>query len=150
MKVRIGHGCGLLTLAAAFALAAAGCGQAANEPEAGTDAKKAGKGIPVAQKEGIGAEEGAEHNYKGRDWCPEHGIPESICSMCDAKVAAERKKAGDWCAEHDRAKSQCFVCNPKLKEKFAAEYRAKYGEDPPPTEDEEKKDGDKPQSEGKK
>lgn len=80
----------------------------------------------------------AVHNYKGRDWCAEHGIPESKCSMCDAKVAAEFKKAGDWCDKHDRAKSQCFVCDPSLKDKFAAEYKAKYGEDPPPIEDEKK------------
>ena len=53
------------------------------------------------------------------DWCPEHGIPESICSMCSVKYADECKKQNDWCKEHERAKSQCFVCHPDLKEKFA-------------------------------
>jgi hypothetical protein len=68
--------------------------------------------------------------------------------MCSAKVAAEFKKKGDWCNEHDRAKSQCFLCDPKLKEKFAALYRAKYGKEPPPTEDEEKKDDKKEEKKG--
>ena len=58
--------------------------------------------------------------------------------MCSAKVAKAFKAKGDWCEKHDRAKSQCFICDPKLKEKFAAKYRAKYGKEPPPTEDEEK------------
>jgi len=71
-------------------------------------------------------------------WCDEHGIPEAECSMCSSKVAAECKKKGDWCEKHNRAKSQCFLCDPKLKEKYAAVYRAKYGKEPPPTEDEEK------------
>lgn len=71
-------------------------------------------------------------------WCAEHGIPEEECSMClPAKtVQKEFKEKGDWCQEHDRAKSQCFKCDPSLKEKFAAKYRAKFGEEPPPIEEE--------------
>jgi hypothetical protein len=114
-----------LTMPAAFVLLFAGCGQSENRTEK-VEAKKA---KPVVQAE-------SKHNYKGRDWCAEHGVPVSTCSMCSAKVAAECKKKGDWCDKHDRALSQCFICNPKLKEKFAAEYRAQYGEDPPPIEDE--------------
>jgi hypothetical protein len=69
-------------------------------------------------------------------WCKEHGVPEEICGQCNAKVAAEFKKKGDWCKEHDRPESQCFLCHPDLKEKFAAQYRAKYGKEPPPMEEE--------------
>jgi hypothetical protein len=76
-------------------------------------------------------------------WCAEHGIPEEECSMCSAKVAREAKAKGDWCKEHDRAKSQCFICDPSLKEKYAAKYRAKYGTEPPPIEDEAKDQGGK-------
>jgi hypothetical protein len=77
-------------------------------------------------------------------WCDEHGVPEAECSMCNAKVAAERKKAGDWCDQHDRAKSQCFICDPSLKEKHAAKYRAKYAKEPPePKENEPPKDEEK-------
>lgn len=69
-------------------------------------------------------------------WCREHGIPEHECLMC-LHSEEELKKKGDWCEMHDRAKSQCFKCDPKLKEKYAAMYRAKYGKEPPPTEDDE-------------
>ena len=75
-------------------------------------------------------------------WCDEHGVKESECSMCSAKVAKACIAKGDWCKEHERAKSQCFICDPKLKDKFAAEYVAKYGKQPPEPEGqvEEKKD----------
>ncbi|MEX2118888.1 MAG: RND transporter [Pirellulales bacterium] len=72
------------------------------------------------------------HNYAGRDWCGEHGIPESVCAQCDFSLVADFKEQGDWCTSHDRPQSQCFVCKPELKDQFAATYRAKYGEDPPP------------------
>ena len=73
-------------------------------------------------------------------WCDEHGVPEAECSVCDTKVAAKFKKKGDWCKEHDRPDSQCFIHHPELKERFAAMYRAKYGKEPPPMEDETNKD----------
>src|SRR5262245_35388242 len=78
--------------------------------------------------------EGKGHDHGGW-WCDEHGVPEEICAQCNSKVAADFKKKGDWCKEHDRPDSQCFICHPELKEKFAAQYRAKYGKEPPPTED---------------
>ena len=81
------------------------------------------------------------HDHSGW-WCREHGVPEEVCSMCSAKVAADFRKKGDWCADHDRAKSQCFKCDPALKEKFTALYQAKYGQEPPATEEEEE-DGSK-------
>lgn len=64
-------------------------------------------------------------------WCPEHGVPEEVCALCDSKVAADFQKKGDWCEEHNRPDSQCFIHHPELKEKFAALYEAKYGEQPP-------------------
>ncbi len=110
----------LPALVLGVAVAVAGCGPS----DTGKVAKATGK------KESQG---GAAHNYKGRDWCPEHGMPESICVQCgDASLAKKYKEKGDWCAEHDVPKSQCFKCDPKLKDKFAQEYRDKYGEDPPP------------------
>lgn len=81
------------------------------------------------------------HDHSGW-WCGEHGVPEAQCSQCSSKVAADFQKKGDWCAEHDRAKSQCFICDPSLKDKFAAQYRAKEGKEPPPLEDEKAKDKD--------
>lgn len=123
-----------LVLVAAGSLAA-GCGPADNKPG---EAKAKG----ARPQEKAVADTGHDH---GGWWCDEHGVPEEICGQCNAKAAAECQKKGDWCKEHDRPDSQCFLCHPELKEKFAAQYRAKYGKEPPPTEDEagqkdEKKD----------
>lgn len=104
----------------------AGCGQEAPKAE---PAKTATDKKAVAKK-------ADDHSHW---WCAEHGIPEDECSMCSTKVAKACKAKGDWCEKHDRAKSQCFVCDPTLKEKFAAKYRAKYGKEPPPIEEEGEK-----------
>ncbi len=84
---------------------------------AATEKKDAAKAEPT----------GAGHEW----WCDEHGVKEAECSMCSAKVAKERRRNGDWCEDHHRAKSQCFLCDPTLEAKFAAEYVAKYGKQPP-------------------
>jgi hypothetical protein len=63
-------------------------------------------------------------------WCPEHGVPEEICGLCDPKVAQKMKANGDWCQTHDRPDSQCFVCHPELEARFAALYEAKFGQPP--------------------
>jgi len=115
----------LLSLVVGVTLVVVGCGPGDTGKAAKSSEKKEDKG-------------GLAHNYKGRDWCPEHGMPESICVQCDTRLAKKYKDKGDWCKEHDVPKSQCFKCDPKLKEKFAQEYRDKYGEDPPPTEEDEK------------
>lgn len=123
-----------LSVVAALALCAVGC----NDTTKGGSARNSSKDTKVAQSS---AKEG-DHKHDAW-WCDEHGIPEAECSMCSSKVAAECKKKGDWCDKHDRAKSQCFLCDPKLKEKYAAQYRAKYGKEPPPTEDDDKAKKDK-------
>jgi hypothetical protein len=117
MKFGSRIGAGVLALAVAGALFAAGCGK--------------------------GAQEANEQANKGKDtthgewWCDEHGIPEEECSMCSAKVEKECKAKGDWCQKHpDRALSQCFICNPQRQEYYAAQYRAKFGKEPPPITDE--------------
>ncbi|RIK63129.1 MAG: hypothetical protein DCC65_16380 [Planctomycetota bacterium] len=54
------------------------------------------------------------------DWCVEHGVPESICTRCNAALIEGFKKKGDWCKEHGLPESQCFVCHPDLRAKFEA------------------------------
>ena len=54
------------------------------------------------------------------DWCPEHGVPESICTRCNAHLIAGFKQKGDWCKEHDLPESQCLACHPELRAKFQA------------------------------
>jgi cobalt-zinc-cadmium efflux system membrane fusion protein len=122
----------VLALAAAVGLAA-GCGPTDNK---GGEAKRGQTrsdhdASEVAAKDKV-------HDHGGW-WCDEHGVPEEICGQCSAKAAAECKRKGDWCKEHDRPDSQCFLCHPEMKEKFAAQYRAKYGKEPPPTEDDARK-----------
>ena len=126
----------LLPLAVMASLTAAGCNQA---DEQGAEAKNKGGHTQVNADQV--ATNSKEHDHSGW-WCDEHGVPEAICGQCSDKYAAECKKKGDWCQQHDRPDSQCFIRHPELKEKFAAEYRAKYGKEPPPIEEETpKKDG---------
>jgi cobalt-zinc-cadmium efflux system membrane fusion protein len=144
---RVGVAWALLTAAG---LLTAGCGQTEDKGAQAKDKTLSVKGqaAQVAQAKNADAPGAAEekHDHSGW-WCDEHGVPEAVCGQCNAKYAAECKKKGDWCKEHDRPESQCFICHPELKEKFAAQYRAKYGKEPPPTEDDEKKD-EAPKKEG--
>lgn len=124
------------TLLSMMALCAAGCGgsnsTAARVGEKATSAKE-DHDTKTAIKDG---------DHSGW-WCTEHGVPEGVCSQCSAKVAADFQKKGDWCAEHERAKSQCFLCDPALKEKFAAQYQAKEGKEPPVLEEEKEEEAEK-------
>jgi len=54
------------------------------------------------------------------DWCPEHGVPESVCTRCNKDLIPEFKKKGDWCEKHQLPDSQCIIDHPELKAKFEA------------------------------
>jgi hypothetical protein len=118
MRSRLWQGSALLALLGGV-LFAGGCGQGEDRK-----AQAEGKETPARVK--------AKEHEHGEWWCEEHGIPEAECSMCSARVEKECKAKGDWCDKHNRARSQCFKCDPKLKDFFAAKYRAKYGKEPPP------------------
>jgi hypothetical protein len=108
---------------------AVGCGQNGG----GEAAKNDGKTEKVAP-------DGGKDDHSGW-WCSEHGVPEHECSMCSQKAAKSFKAKNDWCEKHERAKSQCFICDPSLREKYAVQYRAKYGKEPPePDGQKDKKD----------
>jgi hypothetical protein len=133
MYWRHANNCRKWTLLVGIALAALGCNQ--SERDNGRAGNVPGKtGLAKADEKTNGA---SKHSGW---WCDEHGVPEALCGQCDAKLAADFKKKGDWCKEHDRPDSQCFIHHPELKERFAAMYRAKYGKEPPPMEDETNKD----------
>ena len=106
-----------------LALLVTGCGQPAVVKTTPTN-KEVAKTEPEGQHDGW--------------WCPEHGLPEEVCDLCSKKYRAAEKAKGNWC-EHERVKTSCFKCNPGLQEKYAADYKAKFGKAPPPTEDEETK-----------
>ncbi|MFO0865001.1 MAG: hypothetical protein U0744_10180 [Gemmataceae bacterium] len=112
-------------------LVAVGCNQPGKE-------QAKGKGDAKSEKKGDGKKEITKEDTKHDSWwCQEHGVPESMCSLCSDTVAAKHKKEGDWCDLHDRAKSQCFKCDPSKYAKYEAMYVAKYGKAPerPPEEE---------------
>jgi hypothetical protein len=128
-RMRLGSGL-FLSLLGISLVVLVGCSK--DDPKADQSKKPAVQG----QEKPIQVASGKKVEDHSGWWCEEHGIPEAECSMCSAKVAKECKAKGDWCEKHDRAKSQCFICDPSLKEKFAAKYRAKYGKEPPPIQEE--------------
>jgi hypothetical protein len=49
------------------------------------------------------------------DWCEEHAVPESQCTLCNPTLVAAFKATNDWCEEHGVPESHCKKCNPDLK-----------------------------------
>ncbi|CAM2007570.1 efflux RND transporter periplasmic adaptor subunit [Acanthopleuribacter pedis] len=55
------------------------------------------------------------------DWCAGHELPESICPMCSHGVPDPPPiTADDWCAGHEVPESRCTICHPKLVPGFQA------------------------------
>lgn len=54
----------------------------------------------------------AGHDGAAADWCAEHGLPESQCTVCNPGLIAEYQAAGDWCGGHGFPESVCPQCNP--------------------------------------
>lgn len=118
-----------LSLLACLAFTLCGCGDATapvgdNDTTTELD-EHAGHDHGPGEHEGV-----AGHDHSGW-WCPEHGVPEEECALCDTTLVASYKADGDWCEEHNRPDSHCFLCDPSKFETFAARYEAKYGEEPP-------------------
>ena len=123
-------------LIVAMSLAVAGCDRGESEaPATKTDAGTASS--PVAAPT-VPATQPIIPVAQIADWCPEHGVPESVCTRCNESLVAGFKAKGDWDEQHNLPKSQCFVCDPTLKQKFAAAYKEKYGKDAPAAGGEEK------------
>ncbi|MBI4717815.1 MAG: efflux RND transporter periplasmic adaptor subunit [Planctomycetes bacterium] len=55
-----------------------------------------------------------------KGWCSGHGVPESVCTRCDASLIPKFKAANDWCGEHALPETQCTICNPDVKAKWEA------------------------------
>ena len=143
MKKFLARSGSAFALLAAIAVLASGCGKT-GQPVGETKGSEKEKVVAqnTGDKKGTGSiEDTGDHSGW---WCPEHGLPEHVCDLCSRKYREAEKAKGNWC-EHSRVKTSCFKCNPGLKEKYAAEYKAKFSKDPPPTEDEEEK-----KDEGKK
>lgn len=120
------------SLSAVFALGgltAAGCDS--SDSSTGTSQPKADTPAPKVAEQPQPATKPLIPVAQLTDWCPEHGMPESICVQCNDSLAASFKAKGDWDDEHGLPKSQCFKCDPSLKEKFAAAFKEKHGTEPP-------------------
>ncbi|MDR0869806.1 MAG: hypothetical protein LBN39_03355 [Planctomycetaceae bacterium] len=111
----------LTIIVSLFALLAFGCAKVEQTDTGSTGHNHGDHAAPEGHTD--------EHTVNG--WCVEHGVPEDDCTACSKTAAEKHKKDGDWCDEHNVAKSQCFVCNPKLKDEFAAKYKAQFGTDLP-------------------
>ena len=45
--------------------------------------------------------------------CPEHGVLESLCTLCHPELAAVFRSHGDFCEEHGLPESFCPTCHPE-------------------------------------
>lgn len=91
-----------------YSLLFAGCKDSSTPPAPSGSSTPAKPQAPLVEKKEVA------------DWCPEHGVPESICTRCNSNLTAGFKAKGDWCKKHDLPDSQCFVCHPELEARFKA------------------------------
>ena len=73
---------------------------------------RAGRGDSNDGHERSSAAGNEPHAAETRDWCGEHGVPESMCTRCNPNLSATFQESGDWCAEHAFPESVCPQCNP--------------------------------------
>lgn len=99
----------LIALIAASALACSSSPDASASATASASAPKANSATAAGH-----AEEGVKPGSH-EDWCAEHGVPESKCTRCNAKLIPAFKATKDWCEEHTMPESQCTKCNPDIK-----------------------------------
>lgn len=103
-----------VAVCAALAAVCLGCGQKqADSGQAGRPDPQAAAQPPVSGQTQHAGADAKPGSYE--DWCGEHEVPESLCTRCNAELAAAFKATGDWCGEHGLPESQCKQCNPDLK-----------------------------------
>lgn len=85
-----------------------GCGDSAPAPASPASNAHESVKTPLVQKAEVA------------DWCKEHGVPESACTRCNAKLIPQFQAKGDWCKEHALPESQCVACHPELEAKLKA------------------------------
>lgn len=66
---------------------------------------------------GHSADDGHDHGAvtSDDDWCAEHRVPESQCTLCHSELIADFKASGDWCGGHGIPESHCRLCNPGIR-----------------------------------
>lgn len=88
--------------------------------EAPAESETAVRADPQAAASAIGPESSALEPHLDDGWCGGHGVPESVCTRCNAALIPQFKEAGDWCSEHGLPESQCALCHPDVPAKWAA------------------------------
>jgi cytochrome c5 len=92
------------TIVACALFAGVGCSKETSEAKEGAVRAKGAAHAPADAKPG---------SYE--DWCGEHQLPESQCTLCHPDLIAAFKATGDWCQEHSLPESHCRKCNPDLQ-----------------------------------
>ncbi len=117
MNTLCGHGCRVAFSMTALALIILGGCKEKDEQE-----KRIGDDPPtkVVTASMIGPDTSAVPIDMSKGWCKGHGVPESVCTRCDASLIAMFKERQDWCGEHGLPVSQCTNCNPGAREQWAA------------------------------
>ena len=86
-----------------------------SESESSTAAADAHAGHNHAPGEHGQAANTASGNVATVDWCAEHRVPESECTLCHPELAETFKAKGDWCEGHGLPESHCRSCHPGIK-----------------------------------
>jgi cobalt-zinc-cadmium efflux system membrane fusion protein len=55
-----------------------------------------------------------EKHSTAPDWCAEHRVPESECTLCHPELVEKFKSEGNWCGEHNVPETHCRLCHPTL------------------------------------
>lgn len=96
----------LFVLSLGICLAFAGCSKDEGTAEAGRQGVATKQSAHAPANVAPGSHE---------DWCQEHAVPESQCTLCNPSLSAAFKATGDWCEEHGLPESHCRKCNPDLE-----------------------------------
>lgn len=92
-----------------------GCKRQESSASGGNAAGVAG----LASGRPVGPTSSAVKPTLDQGWCNGHGVPESVCTRCNASLIPTFKEAGDWCSEHGLPESQCTVCHPEVAAEWA-------------------------------
>ena len=78
------------------AVALCGC----NEQSGTTDREGRAPAKIITTASVLGPESSPVEIDMSKGWCRGHGVPESVCTRCDASLIPKFKAANDWCGGH--------------------------------------------------
>jgi cobalt-zinc-cadmium efflux system membrane fusion protein len=70
-------------------------------------------GASPRSREAAQPQEKAGAEGSASDFCPDHHLPQAVCTACNPALAPVFKAAGDWCTEHNFPESMCPLCHPR-------------------------------------